>query len=147
MGNMVMGDPIETQRAEFDAVAVLAQRYRQLPQIVDDDYPRARHHYDSALMDLIAALRANGCLDSNKPLQPTQPSDPIVLVMDNHGIQHYVGVPGGNLQPHVEVTTAGALVIYSQYDGSVCCGRNAVRGFGPGAWVTWRHAMSGQVKP
>jgi hypothetical protein len=53
---------IETQSAEFDAVAELVKRYRALPAVVDDDYPEMRHYYESAMRSLIDAIRANGRL-------------------------------------------------------------------------------------
>lgn len=53
---------LETQRAEFNAVAELAAQYRriELCPIVDDDYPEVRHGYESALRSLLDALAANG---------------------------------------------------------------------------------------
>lgn len=51
---------IQTQRAEFDAVARIAKAYDALPAIVDDDYPEARHYYESAMRDLLMALASNG---------------------------------------------------------------------------------------
>lgn len=53
---------IETQRAEFDAVAELCKQYRRitLTPIVDDDYPEVRHDYENAMRSLLRAIKANG---------------------------------------------------------------------------------------
>lgn len=53
---------IETQSAEFDAVADLAKAYRSLPAVVDDDYPEMRHYYERAIQMLLVAMRQNGRL-------------------------------------------------------------------------------------
>jgi hypothetical protein len=52
---------IERQRREFDAVNWLAIRWQTLSMtpVVDDDYPEARHNYESALKTLIDALKVN----------------------------------------------------------------------------------------
>ena len=55
-----MTDKIKAQKDEFDAVARLAKCYNSLPPIVDDYYPEARHYYESAMRQLIDAIRANG---------------------------------------------------------------------------------------
>jgi len=46
-----MTDRIQTQHAEFDAVARLAEQYRRITMtpVVDDDYPEVRHTYEGAL--------------------------------------------------------------------------------------------------
>lgn len=53
---------MKLQREEFDAADEFAKRLRILNQtpIVDDDYPEMRHRYESALAQLIAAMKANG---------------------------------------------------------------------------------------
>ncbi len=53
---------MDTQSAEFDALAALAKRFNSLPAIVDDDYPEARYYYESAMRSFIDAIRANGRL-------------------------------------------------------------------------------------
>jgi hypothetical protein len=53
-------DKIQRQTDEFDAVKALMRAYNNLPPIVDDDYPEMRHYYESALFQLIRAIRANG---------------------------------------------------------------------------------------
>jgi hypothetical protein len=53
---------MERQRAEFDAAnnfAKALKRHNQTP-VVDDDYPEARHRYESALSNLIDAMKNNG---------------------------------------------------------------------------------------
>ncbi len=53
---------IELQNKEFDAVKRLAEQYRRITMtpVVDDDYPEVRHCYESAMSDVIDAIRANG---------------------------------------------------------------------------------------
>ncbi len=53
------GDALSLMRAEFKAASELAKRYKELPAVVDDDYPEARHYYDSAARAFIAAWQAN----------------------------------------------------------------------------------------
>lgn len=53
-------DRMEAQKNEFDKLSVLAEKFKQLPAVVDDDYPEARHYYESALKDFIDALVSNG---------------------------------------------------------------------------------------
>ena len=57
-----MADKMKLQRDEFDAADEMATRLQSLNQtaIVDDDYPEMRHRYESALTQLIAAMKANG---------------------------------------------------------------------------------------
>lgn len=56
-----MSDKRQTQRAEFEAADKFAQRLRAHNQtaVVDDDYPQVRHEYESALANLIDAMKAN----------------------------------------------------------------------------------------
>lgn len=58
-----MKDRMQLQTDEFDTLARLIQRYKNLPPVVDDDYPEARHYYDSALRDFLEACAANGRLE------------------------------------------------------------------------------------
>lgn len=55
---------LDRQNAEFDALTHLAAEWENLKTVavVDDDYPRARHRYESAMKTFIAALKANGRL-------------------------------------------------------------------------------------
>lgn len=55
---------MQSQKAEFDAVADLAEQYRRITctPIVDDDYPEVRHHYESAMHRALRAIIANGRL-------------------------------------------------------------------------------------
>lgn len=55
-------DKFESQKREFDAVKVLLERYNVLTftPIVDDDYLEVRHRYESAMRELIIAIRENG---------------------------------------------------------------------------------------
>lgn len=53
------GGQIDRQNGEFDAVDAVANAYRNLPAVVDDDYPEARHRYESAMQALLAALHVN----------------------------------------------------------------------------------------
>lgn len=54
---------LELQRAEFDAMSALADAYRGLPPIVDDDYPRMRNRYERALRFALVAFMNNGRFD------------------------------------------------------------------------------------
>ncbi len=56
-----MTDKMKLQTKEFEAVNRLATAYQQLCScpVVDDDYPEMRHYYESALQNLIRALRDN----------------------------------------------------------------------------------------
>lgn len=56
------GTRMETQRAEFDAMAELAKQYRRLTMtpIVDNDYPEVRNDWETALTKFLEALRTNG---------------------------------------------------------------------------------------
>lgn len=55
---------LDRQNIEFDAVNLLAAEWGKLRTVavVDDDYPRMRHYYESALKTFIAALETNGRL-------------------------------------------------------------------------------------
>lgn len=55
-------DRMATQRAEFDAVEELVKQDRRLRMtpIVDDDYPSVRHDWESALAEVISAMKKNG---------------------------------------------------------------------------------------
>jgi len=61
---MIDAKQMEAQRAEFDAAGEFSKRLRQLPPIVDDDYPEARHYYESALTSLLDAMKKNGRFDA-----------------------------------------------------------------------------------
>jgi hypothetical protein len=56
-------DRMKTQRAEFDALDKLIKSYDGLPPIVDDDYPEARHYFEGALVEFIAAMYLNKRFD------------------------------------------------------------------------------------
>lgn len=51
---------IESQANEFKALAELTTAHRNLPPIVDDDYPEYRHYYERALDAFLKACAANG---------------------------------------------------------------------------------------
>lgn len=53
---------MKLQRAEFDAVKNLADRYHAvtLTPIVDEDYPEVRHYYEGAVLRVLDAFRENG---------------------------------------------------------------------------------------
>jgi hypothetical protein len=53
---------MQAQSAEFTAVDEFASAYKSLPAVVDDDYPEARHKYESALKTMLDAFKANGRL-------------------------------------------------------------------------------------
>lgn len=53
---------MKPQSDEFKAVDKLAKAFNALPAIVDDDYPEARHVYESRMRALIDAIRENGRL-------------------------------------------------------------------------------------
>jgi hypothetical protein len=53
-------DRMKTQREEFDAAERLGIALKNLPPIVDDDYPLMRGRYESAMMDLLRAVHKNG---------------------------------------------------------------------------------------
>lgn len=51
---------LELQGKEFDALGKLVIAYRNLPAVVDDNYPEMRHYYEGALKTFIEACKANG---------------------------------------------------------------------------------------
>lgn len=53
-------DRLKLQNDEFDALDDLIKIYNSLPAVVDDDYPRMRHYYESALKDFFKACKNNG---------------------------------------------------------------------------------------
>jgi hypothetical protein len=55
-------EQMEKQSKEFDAMDYLAVCYRaiQMTAVVDDDYPRVRHNYESAVRGFLEACKANG---------------------------------------------------------------------------------------
>jgi hypothetical protein len=48
------------QSAEFDALYQLILAYKQLPPVVDDDYPEAREQYEIMLRRFLIACAENG---------------------------------------------------------------------------------------
>ena len=63
-------DKMEAQKNEFDEMAKLASRYRNitLTPIVDDDYPEVRHYYESQLRTFLRAVKENRGKDYFKGL-------------------------------------------------------------------------------
>lgn len=57
-----MKDPIARQNAEFDALDTLIKAYQYHNQVavVDDEYPRARHTYEAALIFFFEVCKENG---------------------------------------------------------------------------------------
>jgi hypothetical protein len=57
-----IGDQLDRQNREFSTLRTLASHYNRLMNvpIVDDDYPEARHKYETAMRDFLDAIRANG---------------------------------------------------------------------------------------
>jgi hypothetical protein len=53
---------INDQAGEFEALRKLISAFRALPPIVDDDYPKMRHYYESAINAFLRAARNNGRL-------------------------------------------------------------------------------------
>lgn len=51
---------LELQGREFRALDALIKTYRNLPAVVDDDYPEMRYRYDGALTTFLEACKANG---------------------------------------------------------------------------------------
>lgn len=51
---------MKLQSEEFEAMGRLADAFNSLPAIVDDDYPAARHRYESELHTFLEALALNG---------------------------------------------------------------------------------------
>ena len=54
---------LHLQKDEFDTLDELVKKLNALPAVVDDDYPEARHYYDSALRTFLRACAANGRLE------------------------------------------------------------------------------------
>jgi len=50
---------MQTKKDEFDALIKLFKAYNNLPAIVDDDYPKMRHYYESSLYNFITTLKNN----------------------------------------------------------------------------------------
>lgn len=70
-------DKMQLQRNEFTALTELVKKFDALPPIVDDDYPEARHYYESAMRTFIEAINLNRHLSlsvfgSRANLQPYQ---------------------------------------------------------------------------
>lgn len=61
------GEEFARQKLEFITLAAVAKAHAELPPVVDDDYPAARHSYEGALRTFIAALRANGRMGLSSP--------------------------------------------------------------------------------
>ena len=55
-------DPIMLQKMEFDTLVELWKAYDALPAVVDDDYPKMRHVYETKLKIFLAACMNNGRL-------------------------------------------------------------------------------------
>jgi NTP pyrophosphatase (non-canonical NTP hydrolase) len=60
-------DAMDSQKAEFDVLDELIKSYKNLPAIVDDDYPAMRHKYEGAMYRFIEAIKNNRRL--NKPVK------------------------------------------------------------------------------
>jgi hypothetical protein len=93
-------DRMETQGAEFDKVRDLIEAYRGLPPIVDDDYPEARHYYERAVRELIAAFEANGRMQEDEP----EPEDfsRMTFSVDVEFSQHLDINHGDRLKVHIK---------------------------------------------
>lgn len=48
---------MKLQKDEFNALDKLIKAYKNLPAIVDDDYPEMRHYYEGALRAFIEAIK------------------------------------------------------------------------------------------
>lgn len=55
-----MKDRMQLQVDEFNALDELIKRYKNLPSVVDDDYPEMRHYYEGAAQSFLNACIANG---------------------------------------------------------------------------------------
>lgn len=53
-------DMIANQSKEFDALDALIKAYRNMPPIVDDDYPQMRHYFETRVYEYVEAMIANG---------------------------------------------------------------------------------------
>lgn len=60
MRQVNMDKRLEAQKNEFDAVAALAKAFRDLPAVMDDDYPAARWGYEGKVRAVIHAFAVNG---------------------------------------------------------------------------------------
>jgi NTP pyrophosphatase (non-canonical NTP hydrolase) len=58
---------MKPQSDEFDAAQEFARALRNLPAIVDDDYPEMRHYYERAVQHLIRAFIGNGRMTGLPP--------------------------------------------------------------------------------
>lgn len=56
-------DSLQAQKAEFDALNELTKALKNLPPVVDDDYPKYRDRYEGKLFSFLEAAKANGRLD------------------------------------------------------------------------------------
>lgn len=50
---------MQPQKDEFNALDNLIKQYQSLPAIVDNDYPRCRHYYESAIKTFLEACKNN----------------------------------------------------------------------------------------
>lgn len=50
---------MDAQKQEFDSLRDLLNSYKNLPPIVDDDYPECRHYYERNLLLFVEALKQN----------------------------------------------------------------------------------------
>lgn len=73
-----------TQKAEFDAFEKLAERWRIMRNVavVDDEYPRVRHEWESALATFCEAMQANGRGPNGRPAQPKQAKHELTIAAD-----------------------------------------------------------------
>lgn len=55
-----MLESIKPQSDEFNALDDLIKSYNNLLAIVDDDYPKMRHYYESNLKVFLEACKNNG---------------------------------------------------------------------------------------
>lgn len=62
-------EELSLQRAEFDALTELSKAHRNLPPIVDDDYPYLRSNYEGALFRFVRALKDNRKLEVPEQFQ------------------------------------------------------------------------------
>ncbi len=53
---------LQIQSKEFAALVNLYKAYKNLPAVVDDDYPEMRHRYEQEMRNFIEAIEANGRL-------------------------------------------------------------------------------------
>lgn len=55
-----MNDRLDLQSNEFNSLVSLWRKFEALPSVVDDDYPEARHYYESALKSFLQSCKSNG---------------------------------------------------------------------------------------